>query len=122
MGLDTYAVVVKENNTMELANPDLFASISGLCGGIFSANGEGSFRGKIYDNVIENATGETLYQELIPPEKVRLMSEKYDMWLATHFDGYIDEDGTHISRSELLALGEFLRICKEHGLGLHGWW
>lgn len=120
MSLETYAVVVQPDGSMELADCDLFP-ITCLCGGGLSATGEGSFRGEVYDDVIEAATGETLYQELIPPEKVKLMSEKYNMWLATHFDGYTNGDGIHISRSELLALGEFLRICAQHGFGLHGW-
>lgn len=121
MGLDTYAVMVKEDGEFEFADPALFKDVGSLCGGIFSGNGnDGSFRGKVYDQVVEEATGETLYQELIPPETVARMSEAFDGWLAAHPYDY--EGEYDITIAELQALADFLRVCKEHGLGLHGWW
>lgn len=120
MGLDTYAVKV------ERADAGLFKDVRGLCGGMFSEDGsDGSFRGKVYDEVVEAATGRSLYQELIPPGEVAEMSELYDAWL----EQWVKENGEsgysgkyEISYEELVALGKFLRVCKENKLGLAGWW
>lgn len=64
MGLDTYAQPSKDG---ELSDEDMQAfqqaGIS-LCGGILSGNGsDGSFRGKVYDRLISDITGQSLYQE-----------------------------------------------------------
>src|SRR4249919_4012400 len=70
MGLDSFwrapegADCVQPHFEMELK----------LCGGMFSGNGEGSFRGKVYSDLIEGVTGESLYQEVISNDTVRKMA------------------------------------------------
>jgi hypothetical protein len=63
MGLDTYAVKpTPEDGLYPPADRDHFAGVGSLTGGIFSGNGSGSFRGKVYDMLVEEATGQSLYQ------------------------------------------------------------
>ncbi len=48
-----------------------------LCGGMNSGTG-GSFRGKVYADVVEHVSGVSLYEEWIPPDVVRAMAEAFD--------------------------------------------
>lgn len=44
------------------------ASVEGkfnICGGMLSGNGNNSFRGKIYNSVVESLTGISLYEDVI---------------------------------------------------------
>ena len=73
MGLDTYAVFPvptyregEELLDLEQAPSHLFAGVDGLCGGMFSGHGNGSFRGKVYNDFVEEITRESLYQGYIP--------------------------------------------------------
>lgn len=46
-----------------------------VCGGICSGHGNASFRGKVYNSIIEEITGMSLYQEKISSENVKVMNE-----------------------------------------------
>ena len=59
MGLDTFASRVPGTVTLDAADERAFDGLE-LCGGIFSGDG-GSFRGKIYDELILGVTGVSLY-------------------------------------------------------------
>lgn len=123
MGLDTYARHPKPENDEDAT----YASLSeeeekafgraniALCGGMMSGNGnDGSFRGKVYSGLIQEITGESLYQNWIPPERVRVMADKLDS-----YDGpppRAEDDET------IPNLRRFFRVCVELNLGLVGWW
>jgi hypothetical protein len=101
----------------------LFSKIPNvLCGGLFSGNGAGnSFRGKVYNDVVEYVTGQSLYQEAIPPETVREMADKLEA--KTHMDlsnsFYAKYD---IKPAELQALAKWFRVVADEGGIVIGWW
>lgn len=115
MGLDTYArkeVTCNEcgQGKVRKLPEDAAAAFEDagieLCGGMFSSNGDGgSFRGKVYNGLVEAATGQSLYQEWIEPERVSQMF-----------------DDIHNARVDLENLEKFLAVCDKYGLGLQGWW
>lgn len=116
MGLDTYAT----RNRAELTDEDIAAfgaADINLIGGLLSGNGnDGSFRGKVYSWLIEEITGETLYQEWIAPDVVAQMADAL---------GNYDVDSSDLESEDaesLVNLCRFFRVCADRGLGLHGWW
>lgn len=128
MGLDTYAS--RQPGDVELTPEDEAAFAAAdvqLCGGIFSGS-DGSFRGKIYDSLVLEATGASLYQEWIPPEQVKEMSERLNAYTSSQLaaisekvDGSFDRSRAH-SAEACAELQAFFRVCAERGLGLLGWW
>jgi hypothetical protein len=123
MGLDVYAVRSPEAGLTE-EEEHLFdeAGIE-LCGGIFSGEG-GSFRGKVYDTLILDITGVSLYQRWIPPETVRQMAEALHRVNIGEFEKdaaekYSWED---YSAHTIEHLRKFFDICVERSLGLAGDW
>lgn len=108
MGLDTYASRSNDENgslTDEDKQAFLDADIH-LCGGMFSGNGnDGSFRGKVYSQIVEDITNASLYSEWIDSDEVARMSECIDDYLA-----------------DIEQLARFFTVCRERGLGLKGWW
>lgn len=83
MGLDNYWMKNKE----EAGN------IEGkfkVCGGIFSGNGNDSFRGKVYSRFIKDVTNEDLYQGMIPNETVKKMADDLDSteWRDSYIQNY----------------------------------
>ena len=128
MGLDTYAS--RAAGDVELTDEDERAfeeAAPQLCGGIVSG-AMSSFRGKIYDTLILEATGYSLYEEWIAPEMVKAMSAKLGAYapaqlaaVSEKVDGDFDPKRAH-GAAECAELQKFFRICAERGLGLVGWW
>jgi hypothetical protein len=76
MGLDTYATLRGADAKWEPAPDEPFAGIP-LVGSVFSGGaGSSSMRGKVYANVVHASTGESLFQERIPPETVAEMARR----------------------------------------------
>ena len=74
MGLDNY---LTKDDTTELSS-EVLEDLRGLnlCGGMLSGNGtNGSFRGKVYAEWVEQVTGVSLYDAEIPPETLRSMAK-----------------------------------------------
>ena len=123
MGLDVYAVrspAVELTEEDELAFED--AGIE-LCGGIYSGDG-GSFRGKVYDTLILDLTGVSLYQAWIPPETVKQMAETLRRVDPQEFEKDLAKNYTWESYSAhtITHLCKFFDICADRGLGLAGSW
>ena len=118
MGLDTYAL---RGPDKELTKEDLEAFEAAdihLCGGIVSGPPD-SFRGKVYYKLVEDITGESLYQEWIPPERVKKMYEGL-----TKCNPEEAAKGNYrysITESEIVDLRKFFKVCAERNLGLYGW-
>jgi len=124
MGLDTYARRAPEEELTAEDSQAFEAAGIELCGGIFSGGG-GSFRGKVYDDLILEITGVSLYQEWIPPEQVREMYQAFAECEPekTLQEGEADGRFWHEhSTDEIAELRAFFRVCAERGLGLAGWW
>jgi len=88
-----------------------------LCGGLLSGNGS-SFRGKLYNDYVEWATGVSLYTELITSDIVK------DMYISlknANFREYPD-DKWNISKEETEQLTEWFRVVSEENGSIAGWW
>jgi hypothetical protein len=94
-----------------------------LCGGVLTG-APSTFRGKIYDPLIRQLTGISLYQAWIPPEKVREISQALDR---CNVEGVAQQLqgrglGHRWSAAEIVELRKFFKVCEERNLGLVGWW
>lgn len=68
MGLDNFWV----------GDDSKHASVEGdfkICGGICSGHGNSSFRGKVYNDIVEKTTGVSLYSDKIDNDKVVEMDD-----------------------------------------------
>jgi hypothetical protein len=126
MGLDTYAsrspddVMLTEEDERAFFN----AGIE-LCGGLFSGN-DGSFRGKVYWDVVFEVTEVSLTTEWLPPETVREMAAKLNAMTPEELAETNDYARTRYTGSptnadEMMSLQCFFTICANRGLGLIGW-
>ena len=104
MGLDTYAAKHEGTWTDEDKQAFLSRDIK-LCGGMFSGNGQGSLRGKMYSKLVECTTGVSLYEEYIEPEIVKDM-----VW------------NIGLAIEDLTELKKFFEACAERNMGVGGWW
>jgi hypothetical protein len=123
MGLDTYASRTPGDVNLTDEDERIFeeAGIE-LCGGMFSGDG-GSFRGKVYSDVVAHVSGVSLYEEWIPPETVREMAEAFDRCDPEAVERDMAEDGVYeTTASEVRNLQRFFRICADRGFGLVGWY
>jgi hypothetical protein len=120
MGLDTFAAPSPDGELSEDDKAAFAAADVQLCGGIWSGDA-GSFRGKVYAELVEQVTGESLYRTWIPPETVRAMATSF---AACDPDAVRDGLGAADAptAAEIRSLGEFFAVCAERGLGLVGWW
>jgi len=119
MGLDTFAAHTPEDIELSEADLKAFADADiSLCGGIFSGGGnDGSFRGKVYAELILEVTGQSLYAEWIPPETVK---EMYTSLMACDPEEAADWVYKNTAQ-EVVELRKFFKVCAERGLGLVGW-
>jgi hypothetical protein len=123
MGLDVFAMCSPgEGLTIEDERAFEDAGID-LCGGIYSG-GAGSFRGKVYDTLILDLTGISLYQVWIPPETVRQMAQALQRVDPQEFERNLAENYSweKYSADTITNLSRFFSICVERGLGLAGSW
>jgi hypothetical protein len=121
MGLDTYASRVP--GEVELTEDDERAFEAAgveLCGGMFSGGG-GSFRGKVYSDAVERVSGESLYQEWIPPETVREIAEAFERCDPQAVERDMVGEVYETTAGEIRGLTAFFRICADRGLGLVAW-
>ena len=120
MGLDVYAQPGPDQELTQDDERAFAAADIELCGGVFSGPSD-SFRGKVYDSLVGAITGESLYQEWIPPERVKKMYEALVRCDPQEFDD--DHDHRFGDVEEAVAnLRKFLGVCAERGLGLVGGW
>jgi hypothetical protein len=112
MGLDNFW----KKNQGETATVE---EASGVWGGMFTDNGQTSFRGKVYNDLIEQATGVSLYQEEIPSEVVKKMADELDVFDLGQYDA---EPGFDIDGKDFQCLKKMFRLHADAGHYLIGWW
>jgi hypothetical protein len=119
MGLDTYAA--RSEKDIALSDEDIAAFEAAdiqLCGGLFSGDA-GSFRGKVYNDLVEQITGESLYQFWIPPEVVQRMAQALASCDAEEEIARYDMDADQpLVVGEIHNLRRFFQVCAARGLGL----
>ena len=115
MGLDKYWMKSKE----EAGN------IEGnfkVCGGIFSENGNDSFRGKVYHRFVEDVTNVSLYGDPdtgeIPNETVMKMADDLEatVWQDSYIENY------DIIEEEFKDLVKMFRLHADAGHYLESSW
>tara|TARA_B100000287_G_C20006687_1_gene532796 strand:+ start:139 stop:513 length:375 start_codon:yes stop_codon:yes gene_type:complete len=124
MGLDNY---LTKDDTTELP-VEVLEDLEGLnlCGGMFSGNGtNGSFRGKVYAEEVEQITGVSLYESAIPPETLRSMADA----MIRHYkklvssiteENFRDKPIEHID--EVGDLAVLFAVGAKHGCTLVSWY
>jgi len=119
MGLDTYASHSPDGDGLTPEDMAVFDALDlRLCEWI----GDGSFRGKVYDELVLEVAGVSLYQEWIPWEDVVLMAEAFE---ACDPEAAARSTRSHrypASADEVRALRTLFRICADRGLGFSGSW
>jgi hypothetical protein len=122
MGLDVFAAPSPEKKLTRADRRAFEKAAIELAGGMYSGD-PGSFRGKLYTYLVQHLTGESLYQEWIPPRTVAHMSRSLDRCdpeaaIQTYDGPYAGERTV----ADVLYLRAFFRVCAERKLGLVGWW
>lgn len=126
MGLDNYAVYgvehCKYNPDLGESNllPDSLFEGLDLGHGMFSGQGS-AFRGKRYDSWVQYATGLTLYEEVIEPETVQVLTD--ELRLSTNPECFSTFDNEYgITYQEAQDLLKWFEIAAAEGATVIGWW
>ena len=114
MGLDNYWVRPGSEDIVYLDE----AKELKLCGGLFSAHGNGSFRGKVYDNFISDVTGVSLYEDRIENERIKEMADKLER---IKWDDEFEEK-YEITKQEFEDLKKMFRLYADAGCDLISWY
>jgi hypothetical protein len=120
MGLDTYAHRGPDTELTDEDRRAFEAAEIELCGGLLSGPTD-SFRGKVYAGLIEAITGKNLYEEWIPPQRVKRMYEALLRCDAQEFADCHDDRFGDVEEA-VANMRKFFKVCAERGLGLVGWW
>ena len=115
MGLDSYLFREEPGDTR-------FDLPHSLCGSFFFSNhGEdGSFRGKVYDDLIYEVTGYTLYTEEYTPEQVVDIADRLGRLGKVQIKDLAAKHGCTVE--EIEALVTLFQQAKEKGCRYMGWW
>ena len=89
-----------------------------VCGGICSDNGTTSFRGKVYLDLVKQASGVSLYQDIIDNETCREILECLEKFDLNEYHN----PWNLIEKDEFEDLKEMFRAHVEKGHHLVGWW
>lgn len=117
MGLDTYPSRVRDDISLTPDDEDVLGELElSLC----EWGRRGSFRGKVYIDLVQRVTGATLMEEWIPPEEVVRMAEVFEACDPEAVSQACRDDYYPVSTAEVRALRKLLRICANRGLGLVG--
>lgn len=88
-----------------------------LCGGMFSGTGGSSFRGKRYSELIERASGLSLYESLLENRDVWCISDALEIFLES-----FEEDEDSFAKEEVEDLARMFHAHAEAGHCLESWY
>ena len=117
MGLDTYPSRTPDHVTL---TPEDAAVLDELDLPLCDVGPNGSFRGKVYVDLVARVTDLTLMQEWIPPDEVADMAEAFEACDPEAAAQASQADYYPATADEVRALRHLLRICADRGLGLYG--
>jgi len=122
MGLDNFISRSPGDVVLTAEDERAFAESGvALCGGMYS-DGVTSFRGKVYAMFVTEVTGESLFEEWLPPETVAVMADKLAACDPDTARGQLDLDEDFVpSPGEIRDLQKLFRICADRGLGIIAW-
>lgn len=128
MGLDNYAVYGKEHpkydHTEGALNsiPNEFFPNNNLCGGMFSGGGN-SFRGKVYDEVVQFFTNYTLYEDILEPNQVREIATMLNEVTEERFNQeFAPHNRWEITYNQVQQLAEWFHIVAEENGSVISWY
>jgi hypothetical protein len=92
-----------------------------LCGGMHS-DGVTSFRGMVYEPFVAAVTGESLYQDWLPPETLAAMAARLAACDADTVGERLALDADFIpGPGEIRDLQRLFQVCADRGLGIIAW-
>lgn len=119
MGLDTYASRSPGDVVLMPEDEAVFKALDlNLCEWI----GDGSFRGKVYIDVVDAVAGVCLTMEWITPEEVAEMAAAFEACDPDEVSQATEDNHYPATADEVRSLRKLLRICADRGLGLVGSW
>jgi hypothetical protein len=128
VGLDNYAIYGKEhskyNHTEGADNgiPNELFPENQLCGGMFSGGGH-SFRGKVYNNLVETFTGFSLYEDILNADEVEIIANELSKVTESRFiDEFSGYDSYEITYHEVKQLAEWFRVVANEGGSVISWY
>jgi hypothetical protein len=120
MGLDNFWKL-PEGSTPPTFDPPLR-----LCAGMLSSNGEGSFRGKVYDPILEALSAPSLYSETLSNQEIQTIANILEKTPYEAFQTRLQKTNTTlnwpINREEYEDLTRMFSTYAQTGATLHGWW
>lgn len=119
MGLDSYFTFAGAEETW----PKVDLKVN-LCGGMFSGGDDGlSFRGKVYDDIVEQTSGGklTLYVEDQDNEMVQEIADALEAGLKSAPDRQVWGE-YECARAQVEDLAKAFRVYGDAGYSLVGWW
>jgi hypothetical protein len=127
MGLDNYAVYGKEHPKYDHTEgadnsiPNQLFPVNNLCGGMFSGGGN-SFRGKVYNDLVEFFTGISLYSDEIVPEDVELIATSLSNITESQFNSVYTSNRYEITYEEVKQLAEWFRVVASENGSVISWY
>ena len=126
MGLDN---LIYERKPVQ--DERLSKALEPLCGGSFMTNDNNSFRGKVYNELLETITGLSLYNssewslaslDECVDSLTEFIEENKDDWdnkVSQPDERYI---GSFTSLEEVIALRDVFKLCSEEGWLIEAWY
>lgn len=112
MGLDCYWQLPADEAVTFDPEPD-------LVGGVFSGQGRGSFRGKVYENFVMDETEYSLYQDLDNDQVAEIATRL----ARTEWDDSIPEEYRHPQdEAEFLDLVRLFQAYAQAGASMVAWY
>ena len=119
MGLDNFAKRALGEDLTEEDRAAFKAAAPNLCGG-WAGEEPWDLRGKVYAVLVEEVTGESLYDDFLAPDTVKAMYEALRDCEPGEVVSY--NPGFGDPEAQIRELRKFFKVCAERNLGIASWW